>query len=112
MIRQDTNIYFLNTVLLDDVDDHVPLSSIHDGVLEQEVHQPSVDRLLGFTFIQVGHIVKEIVATLNLKHVRETKPSVRYFLTQKQRVTEPEEYSDLARIFKIVMSLKGLYKRQ
>ena len=83
MIREDDNIYFLNTVLLDDVDDHVPLSSIHDGVLEQEVHQPSVDRLLGFTFVQVGHIIKEIVATLNLKHVRETKPSARYFFNAK-----------------------------
>jgi len=49
-------------VFLDDVDDHVPLAG-----LQEEVHQPAVDGFPGLALVQVGHVVQEVVASLNLQ---------------------------------------------
>jgi hypothetical protein len=53
-------------VLLDDVDDHVPLPSVDDGSFEEEVHQAAVNRLARLPIVQVSHVVQEVVAPLNL----------------------------------------------
>ena len=53
-------------MLLDDVDDHVPLATVDDGRLQEEVHQAAVDGLAWFALVQVGHVVQEVVAPLHL----------------------------------------------
>ena len=55
------------TVLLDDVDDHVPLAAVDDGRLHEEVHQPAVDGLPRLALVQVSHVVQEVVASFNLQ---------------------------------------------
>ena len=37
----------MNRVYLKDVDDHVPLTSITDEIVRQEIHQPIIERLVG-----------------------------------------------------------------
>lgn len=51
--------------LTDEVDQHVPLSSVVGGVGQQELHQPAVHRLLPLGRLHAG--VQEVVAALHLQ---------------------------------------------
>ena len=55
-----------HSVLLDEVDDHVPLTSVAGGVVEQERHQPPVRSLAGLSFRHLDDGVEEVVAALHL----------------------------------------------
>lgn len=50
--------------LTDEVDQHVPLSSVVGGVGQQELHQPAVHRLLPLGRLHAG--MQEVVAALHL----------------------------------------------
>ena len=53
-------------MFLDDVDNHVPLTTINDGSLKEEVHQSAVDGLARFPLVEVCHVVQKVIATLHL----------------------------------------------
>lgn len=51
--------------LTDEVDQHVPLSSVVGGVGQQELHQPAVHRFLPLGRLHAG--MQEVVAALHLQ---------------------------------------------
>ena len=55
-----------HSVLLDEVDDHVPLSPVAGRVVQQERHQPTVGSLAGLPPRHLHDGVQEVVAPLNL----------------------------------------------
>ena len=55
-----------HSVLLHQVDHHVPLAAVAGGVVEQEGHEAAVGRLAGLAPRHLHHRVQEVVAPLNL----------------------------------------------
>ena len=55
-----------HSVLLDEVDDHVPLAPVAGRVVQQERHQPPVGSLAGLSPRHLDDGVQEVVAPLHL----------------------------------------------
>lgn len=67
----------------DEVDQHVPLSSVVGGIGEQELDQAPVHRLLPLCRLQTG--LEEVVAALDLWE-EETRASSVVFLPAEQKI--------------------------